>query len=279
MIYEAAYQGGKHVKKLLWELKGLSGQRTSRVSKKIKNTIGEKIWKNAQEQMAEIKVPSLGPHPYEVLDALCTHNNCQAIVYSGVTSEPAWTFPRDLTQIRPDLPSIFLEEKVSLDPRSKDLFHLEVIIRPEFVSKKFICTICFRTILSGKYHRTTCIRSNCFYCHRIRLKEGDWFDANMVRNFCPVALPHSHPAINFLNPDSDPPGQKCPNCHHRIWTTDCMNLHRKNCNGRIQCSKCKLNIIAYRGENLKDKVAQHVCGKRKCDHCREMLLESMLQAK
>ena len=25
---------------------------------------------------------------------------------------------------------------------------------------------------------------------------------------------------------------------------------------------------------MKDKAAQHVCGKLKCDHCREMLLES-----
>ena len=103
MIYEAGYQGGKAVNDLLWQLKGLSGQRTTHVSKKMMNTIGEKIWKNVQDLMGKIKVDSLGPHTYQVLDKLCQQNGCQAIVYSGLLSEPAWVYPKDLDQTRPDL--------------------------------------------------------------------------------------------------------------------------------------------------------------------------------
>ena len=228
---------------------GLSGQRTFRVTRKAKNQIGEKIWKNVQELMAEINVPSLGPHQYDVLDALCKKNNCQAIVYSGLDSAPTWTYPKDLKEIRPDLPSIFLEEKVCLDPNSKDLAHLDVIIRPEQIGKKFMCTVCHRLIYSGK-HRTTCLRPSCFYCRRKRLQKDDWYDSNMVRDFCPSAQLHDHPAVTFLNGGA---GEQCPKCHHRIWTASCMERHRKNCNGRQKCLKCGLNIIAYRGEVLEEK--------------------------
>ena len=138
------------------------------------------------------------------------------------------SYPKDLKEIRPDLPSIFLEEKVCLDPNSKDLAHLDVIIRPEQIGKKFMCTVCHRLIYSGR-HRTICLRPSCFYCLRKRLQKDDWYDSNMVRDFCPSAQSHDHPAVTFLNGGA---GEKCPKCHHRIWTASCMECHRNDCNGK-----------------------------------------------
>ena len=53
-----------------------------------------------------------------------------------------------------------------------------------------------------------------------------------------------------------------------------MAEHIKNCNGRFQCPDCQLNIIAYRGEDLQEKIAQHVCGRRKCPICYETIDEA-----
>ena len=120
--------------------------------------------------MAEINTSPQGPHNYELLEKLCKENKCQVLVYSGLLSEPAWNYPKELTLIQPDLPTIFLQEKVSLG--SPDLFHVDVIIRPEMVNKKFICTVCYRLILNGKAHMYNCIRRSCFYCKKRNYKKG-----------------------------------------------------------------------------------------------------------
>ena len=68
MIYEASYQGEATVKKLLFDLRGLSQR--AKASKEHKNTFGRKIWKETESMLDEICTPANGPHSYSLLDDL-----------------------------------------------------------------------------------------------------------------------------------------------------------------------------------------------------------------
>ena len=182
MIYQASYQGEATVKKLLFDLRGLSQR--AKASKKHKNTIGRKIWEETQSMLDEICTPANGPHSYSVLDDLTRKFNCQAIVFSNLLAQPLYTFPSNSAQTRPDLPCVFLQEVVTLDPQAKTQWHLQTIIWPEyFFKKKFICELCFQVTSYGSTHAYCPVRKRCFLCSRIKLNESDWYGFLMSKNF------------------------------------------------------------------------------------------------
>ena len=260
MIAEAAYKGDKVVKNVLKELKSLS--QLTRVSNQKKNAIGEKIWRITQAALDDICTTSIGPHSYDCLNDLCRKYNFQCIVFSGLLAQPLYFFPLDQAEPRPDLPSIFLQEVVSLNTNSKTQYHIDVIIRPELVySKKFACQLCFQVVSNKSQHKLCSRRKSCWYCGRKKLQPGDWYDSLMARKFCPSAL-KNHPGIEYHN-------KACPNCQEEIATLCCFKKHKPNCNGKTRCKSCFQIIAAFKGEKLEDKVAKHQCSIRKCLICFE----------
>ena len=200
MIYQASYQGEATVKKLLFDLRGLSQR--AKASKKHKNTIGRKIWEETQSMLDEICTPANGPHSYSLLDDLTWKFNLLA--------QPLYTFPSNSAQTRPDLPCVFLQEVVTLDPQAKTQWHLQTIIRPEYFFKnKFICQLCYQVTSFGSTHAYCPVRKRCFLCSRIKLNESDWYGFLMSKKFCPSNLVN-HPAVNYL------PDQTCPTCNKKL---------------------------------------------------------------
>ena len=260
MITQAANAGEKPVKKLLKDLRSLN--QLSKASQKKKNSMGQKIWNVTQAALDSICTTSNGPHSYSVLDDLCRKNKIQCIVFSGLLAEPTYFFPLDQMEARPDRPCIFLQEVVSLNPTAKTQFHINLIIRPEMVyPNKFICQLCFQVVSKCSRHQYCAKRVSCFYCGRKQLRQGDWYDALMVKKFCPALL-EDHPAVEYLD-------EPCPTCQEKIGTKCCFKKHKQNCNGKTRCKKCSKIIVAYRGEKLEEKVANHQCGLRKCLVCFE----------
>ena len=167
------------MKNVLKELKSLS--QLTRVSNKKKNAIGEKIWRITQAALDDICTTSIGPHVYDCLNDLCRKYNFQCIVFSGLLAQPLYFFPLDQAEPRPDLPSIFLQEVVSLNTNSKTQYHIDVIIRPELVySKKFACQLCFQVVSNKSQHKLCSRRKSCWYCGRKKLQPGDWYDSLMA---------------------------------------------------------------------------------------------------
>ena len=260
MLFKAAYCGEKEGQQMVNDLKCFT---RARASKELKNSVGQKIWRETQDTLDEICTPAEGPHSYAVLDALCRKFKVQAVVFSGLLEQPTYIFPLDEAESRPDLPCIFLQEIVTLDPEAKAQFHLNLIVRPERIfHKKFLCQVCFQVVSNNSMHRYCSRRVTCFYCLRKKLKPGDWYDTLMIRKYCPADLP-DHPAVNYLEKE------QCKNCLEEIFTSCCLARHIPNCNGRHKCESCSELIIARRGENLDDKVALHQCGVKKCLLCFE----------
>ena len=145
MLFEASYQGEASIKKLLFDLRGLS-QRAN-ASKKHKNAIGDRIWEETKKMLDEICTTPNGPHSYSCLDDLTRKYNCQAVVFSTLLAQPIYTFPTDIAQTQPHLPCIYLQEIVSLDQQAKTQWHVNVVINPHQVFKgKFFCQLCFQTM-------------------------------------------------------------------------------------------------------------------------------------
>ena len=135
--------------------------------------------------------------------------------------------------------------------------------------RKFVCQLCFQVVSGNSPHSFCSKRVSCFFCGRKRLQPGDWYDALMVKKFCPGQL-DSHPAVDYLD-------QPCHTCHENIGTKCCLKRNKPNCNGKTTCKKCLKTIVAYRGEKLDEKVANHECGLRKCLICFEDI--NLTQAK
>ena len=114
MIFEAAMQGEKTVKKLLHELRGLSQR--AKASQKQKNATGQKIWTETRKLLC---TSPNGPYSYSCLDDLSRKFNCQVVVFSNLLAQPIYTFPSDSMQTHPECPCIFLQEISTLDPQVK----------------------------------------------------------------------------------------------------------------------------------------------------------------
>ena len=162
MLFNAAYCGEKQGQQMVGDLKCFT---RSRASRELKNSVGQRIWKATQEALDEICTPAEGPHSYSVLDALCRKFQVQAVVFSGLLEQPTYIFPMEEAESRPDLPCIFLQEIVTLDPEAKAHFHLNLIVRPERIfHKKFLCQVCFQVVSNNSMHRYCSRRVTCFYC-------------------------------------------------------------------------------------------------------------------
>ena len=159
--------------------------------------MGEKIWRITQAVLDEICTTSIGPYSYSCLDDLCCKFQIQCIVFSGLLAQPIYFFPLNEMEPRADLPCIFLQEVVSLDPNSKAQFHMNVIIKPEMVyPKKYACRNCFQLVSIQSQHKYCSKLKTCWFCGRKKLKPGHWFDALMVGRYCPSAL-ENHPAVEY----------------------------------------------------------------------------------
>ena len=114
---------------------------------------------------------STGPFSYKLMDTLCKTYGYQAVIFSGLLSAPAYIFPLDQHgEPRQDIPCLFFQEVVSLNPETLTQSHLNVIIRPEMVHKnRHICSACFQLISNGIKHRFCKRLPTCFYCHLTEL--------------------------------------------------------------------------------------------------------------
>ena len=260
MLLESAYQGRNEAKEMIQYLKNLS--RTS-ASAKLKNSVGSIVWAKTQEALNEICTTSTGPHSYQVLDDLCKKYKIQAVVFSGLLPQPLYTFPSNEPQSRPDLPCIFMQEIVTLNPEAKTQFHVNLITRPETIfRKKHLCQACFSVVNINSIHRRCVRRKTCFVCLRKRLLFSDHYDSLMVNKYCPSDMPLNHPSVNFIN-------TSCPTCQEKISTECCLTRHTQHCKGLKKCETCSQLIVARRGQNLDDLVALHRCGVKKCLICFE----------
>ena len=261
MINDASFRGEASVKKLLFDLRGLS-QRAN-ASKKHKNAIGYLIWEETKKMLDEICTTPNGPHSYSCLDALTRKYDCQAVVFSPLLAQPLYTFPSNIAETQPDKPVIFLQEVVTLDPQAKTQWHVNTVVSPHQVFKgKFFCVLCYQTIGYQRTHSYCPVRKRCYLCSRVKLDEKDWYGHLMSKKYCPSNL-IDHPAVTYLT------DQSCPTCNEKVTVQCCLKIHQRNCSGRTRCKKCYQLIIARRGENLNDKVKAHVCGLRKCLSCFE----------
>ena len=248
--------------KLLFQLRSLSQHK--KASNKEKNAIGEGIWVQAQEQLDRVCSPSTGPFSYALLDTLCKTFNYQAIIFSGLLPTPVYVYPLEQEgEPRQDLPCLFFQEVVSLNPESPTTRHLQVILRPELVHKnRHLCQKCFQVISRGIKHRWCRHAKCCLYCFRRRLAPNDHYDCMMERLYCPGAIKGNKAVVTLTN------GQ-CPKCFEKIDSQCCFQRHVKQCQGRTTCSSCHQLIIARQSENLEEKVKLHRCGIRKCLSCYE----------
>ena len=129
MVSEAAQEGKAPLNKLLFQLRSLSQRK--KASNKEKNAIGDRIWARAQEQLDRVCSPSTGPFSYALLDTLCKTFNYQAVIFSGLLPTPVYVYPLEQEgEPRQDLPCLFFQEVVSLNPESPTTRHLQVILRP-----------------------------------------------------------------------------------------------------------------------------------------------------